>query len=183
MHCSAVKNNLTIRGSSLRSLVENYIKEHRPRALRERDFFMSMPSLQIAIHHAAFALDDRTPPKRYSHQCRIRRAPMQQAEKYLIAAQKKLGAMTTFDGLHSFLAGMFTKIPGLGVLYTYDTALRLGFFLRLEPELVYLHAGTKVGARALGVTASQTVRVSSLPRALQVLPAHEIENFLCIFKP
>ncbi|MCO5411104.1 hypothetical protein [Ralstonia mojiangensis] len=142
-----------------------------------------MPSLELAIHHAALALDDRIPPKRYSHQCRIRLAPMRKAKELLLRARKQLEANTTFDDLHTFLAATFTDIPGLGALYTYDTALRLGFFLGLEPTSVYLHAGTKVGARALGVTASRMVRVSSLPSALQVLPPHEIENFLCIFKP
>ena len=91
--------------------------------------------------------------------------------------------MRTFDELHSFLEVTFLKIPGLGVLYTYDTALRIGFYLRLEPKAVYLHAGTKIGARALGVTTAKRAQVRDLPLALQVLPVHEIENFLCIFKP
>lgn len=182
MHCSSAGMTLATRGAVLRSLVARYIAQHRPRALREKDFFTSMPSLELAIHHAALALDDRNPPRRYSHQCRIRLAPMRKAEQFLLRARKQLEAKTTFDDLHTFLANTFTKIPGLGVLYTYDTALRLGFFLGLEPTSVYLHAGTKVGARALGVTASHMVRVSSLPPALQVLPPHEIENFLCIFK-
>jgi hypothetical protein len=33
----------------------------------------------------------------------------------------------------------------------YDTALRIGAKLKLFPTKVYLHAGTRLGARALGL--------------------------------
>jgi len=74
-------------------------------------------------------------------------------------------------------------IDGIGALMVYDTALRLGAFLQLEPDLVYLHAGTRDGAAALGVDRSrETVRAEELPAALQALHPHEIEDCLCIFK-
>ena len=183
MRCSTAKNFISGRGVGLRSLVAQYVSEHRPRALQEKDFFQNMPSLEPAIHHAAFALDDRAPPKRYSHQCRIRLALMRKAHEVLLQSKEELHAMANFDDLHRLLGNAFSRISGLGALYTYDTALRLGFFLRLEPASVYLHAGTRRGARALGIRASHVVRVRDLPQELRVLPPHEIENFLCIFKP
>ena len=183
MRCSTAKKFISSRGVGLRALVAQYIEEHRPRAMREKGFFQNMPSLDLAIHHAAFALDDRGPPKRYSHQCRIRLAPMRKAQEFLLRSKSQLEALKTFDDLHGLLDGFMSKIPGLGALYTYDTALRLGFFLWLEPASVYLHAGTRRGARSLGIRASHVVKVRDLPPELQVLPPHEVENFLCIFKP
>ena len=169
--------------SSLQSLVNLYIEKHRPRALREKAFFESRQSLQLAIYHAAFALDDREPPKRYSHQRRIRMKSMKQAYRFLMHALDSLSKAQTFEELHSILHAAFSTILGLGALYTYDTALRLGFFLKRAPEKVYLHAGTRLGARALGVRNSDSVEISALPKEIAVLPAYEIENFLCIFKP
>lgn len=176
--------NLThsIGRGGLRSLVGAYIAMHRPGALREKSFFESMPSLELAIQHAAFALDDREPPKRYSHQRRIRMRPMKQAHHFLLQSRERLAKVRSFEELHEFLRIAFSSIHGVGALYTYDTALRLGFFLKLAPEKVYLHAGTRQGARALGVRNADFVEVSSLPKELAALPPHEIENFLCIFK-
>jgi hypothetical protein len=43
-----------------------------------------------------------------------------------------------------------------------------GAFLDLSPEFVYLHCGTRDGARALGL--------------LRCLSADDLESFLCTFK-
>ena len=47
---------------------------------------------------------------------------------------------------------------------------------------VYLHAGTRLGACALGLGASTALAVSESPRELRVLKPHEVEDVLCIFK-
>lgn len=172
-----------VRRDGLQSLVAVYIAKHRPGALREKAFFESMPSLELAIYHAAYALDDREPPKRFSHQRRIRMRPMKQAHHFLLQARERLKKARTFEDLHEILRMAFSDTYGLGALYIYDTTLRLGFFLKLAPEKVYLHAGTQKGARALGVRSSDVVEVAALPKELQTLAPHEIENFLCIFKP
>jgi hypothetical protein len=65
----------------------------------------------------------------------------------------------------------------------YDTSLRIGAKLGFEPKHVYLHAGTRVGARALGLdTSASYLRASELPAPLRALRPHEIEDALCIFK-
>ena len=183
MNCTTTANKTSIQGNSLISLVEIYREKHRNSALQEKTFFEEMPSLKLAIYHAAFALDHRTPSKRYSHQRRIRQAPMRQAYKYLSDALVKIKNCKTFDELHELLCVAFLRIHGIGQLYTYDTALRIGFALGIEPTLVYLHAGTRQGARAIGVKSSKKVELQDLPVALRKLAPHEIENFLCIFKP
>jgi hypothetical protein len=72
----------------------------------------------------------------------------------------------------------------VGELMVYDTALRIGAFLKLEPVSVYLHAGTKTGAKALGLTVSgkKNINVTDLPKEFRKLKPHEIEDCLCIYK-
>jgi hypothetical protein len=67
-------------------------------------------------------------------------------------------------------------------LTIYDTALRIGASLGLEPQSVYLHAGTRFGARRLGLDwRAETIPVSALPPPLRKLKPREIEDLLCIF--
>jgi hypothetical protein len=74
-------------------------------------------------------------------------------------------------------------IKGLGKLYAYDVAHLIGAHLNLSPERVYLHAGTRKGARALGFpSALEYLTPSQLPSELQILKPYEMEDFLCIYK-
>jgi hypothetical protein len=74
-------------------------------------------------------------------------------------------------------------VRGIGKLYVYDTAIRLGAYLQLFPLQVYLHAGTRSGARALGLDYRvNSVSPTYLPAALQQLKPHEVEDVLCIYK-
>ena len=78
---------------------------------------------------------------------------------------------------------MLEPISGAGELYVYDTSLRIGAKSNLLPTKVYLHAGTRVGARALGLDGqAKTLEVSMLPPEFRQLEPHEIEDVLCIFK-
>jgi len=54
-------------------------------------------------------------------------------------------------------------IPGLGELYVYDTTLRIGAKLNLFPDKVYLHAGTRLRERALGLRTAATLKMFELP--------------------
>jgi hypothetical protein len=179
--CCNTRTLLSVERRALRPLVNLFIEKHRPGALREKEFFESLPSLELAIYHAAFALDERE--KRYSHQRRIRMGPMTLAYRVLLRSRNRLVEAHSFDNLHGFLRAAFSRIHGIGSLYTYDTTLRLGFFLKLTPTKVYLHAGTRKGARALGFRNGDFVKVSDLPNSLADLVPYEIEDFLCIFKP
>jgi hypothetical protein len=49
--------------------------------------------------------------------------------------------------------------------------------------LVYLHAGTRIGARHLGLGRGRVwLRPEELPLAFQVLRPYEIEDCLCIYE-
>lgn len=167
-------------GAGLGALVRAYRVHNRPSSLDELEFFREMPSLALAIHHAALAIDRRK--KRFSHQCRISLAPLRHAKALLDTSGSRLKACRSFQELYALLASLFAPVRGLGELYVYDTALRLGSFLKLSPEHIYLHAGTRAGARALGLDISEGfLRASALPKPVQSLQPHEIEDFLCIY--
>lgn len=62
-------------------------------------------------------------------------------------------------------------------------ALRIGAKLELEPNYVFLHAGTRVGARNLGIRISQKlIPIGVFPKPFRKLKAREIEDALCIYK-
>jgi hypothetical protein len=77
---------------------------------------------------------------------------------------------------------LLEDVPGIGELYIYDTSLRIGAKLNLYPKKVYLHAGTRRGARALGLKADTSLNVPDLPSEFRCLLPYEIEDVLCIFK-
>jgi hypothetical protein len=59
----------------------------------------------------------------------------------------------------------------------------MGAKLNLFPTWVYLHKGTREGARALGLDAhADALYMADLPRKFHALKPHEIEDVLFIFK-
>ena len=132
----------------LAALVRSYRVHNRPNSLDDLEFFRAMPSFEVAIHHAGLAIDRLD--KRFNHQCRIPLAVLSRAKSLLAEQAPRLKTCRSFHELHTCLTKALASVCGIGELYIYDTALRLGAFLNLEPEHVYLHAGTRAGARALG---------------------------------
>ena len=119
--------------------------------------------------------------KRHGHQRRIEKDAITVVQQVLIP--KKLKGMKSFEDLHAHVTATCSGIKGIGQLYIYDAALRIGAALGLSPELVYLHAGTKMGVKALGLNAkNSSLPVNAFPKPIQKLKPHEIEDFLCIFK-
>lgn len=125
--------------------------------------------------------------KRASHQRRIPGAVLRRACARLVANKSQLRRAGSFAELLSLTDALLRKEPnrirGIGELTVYDIAHRIGYFLGLEPKLVYLHAGARVGARVLGVEnwRAPFVSRSDLPSAFRRLTPVECENCLCIF--
>ena len=119
--------------------------------------------------------------KMYSHQRRVGRENMALTAKPLLAlGRRKFG---DFDALHEAVREAIQGITRVDVLAVYDTALRLGAFRGVLPECVYLHAGTKTGAKNLGFdNPPDKLAMSDLPSEFRKLKAYEVENCLCIYK-
>jgi hypothetical protein len=166
---------------NLNKIIQIYVNKFRPHAQAELDWFSDQPSFHAAIENASLALDRRG--KRLSHQRRLKRAALRKALTALTAQSRALEGARTFDALLKLVDSAVRSIPGIGELYVYDTALRLGAKLNLFPEKIYVHAGTREGIRSLGLDYKTTsVLPSALPREFMELEPHELEDILCIFK-
>jgi hypothetical protein len=121
--------------------------------------------------------------KRHRHQNRIPRSVLAEGERNLQACRAEIARCQSFADLHDIVVREIRGIYGIGVLTTYDVATRIGAHLGLEPERVYLHAGTAEGARLLGLDHRRgDLGVEELPAAFRRLRPREIEDCLCIFK-
>jgi len=160
-------------------VVHRFVIEHRARTARELRFYQIQPDFRRVIEVAALA--QLPSGKRHPHQRRIPKAVLEEARDRLLSAD--LQRCTSFGELFDVVAHEIASIRGIGELTVYDVALHIGAFLGLEPEVVYLHRGTREGAKAIGVgTRQKTIRVENLPEPFHILTPAEIEDCLCIYK-
>jgi hypothetical protein len=164
-------------GISLIALLEEYKQDYRPLHKPELKEFRKPTSLMDAIEHAT-GLVGKVP----DHQRRVGRKILKQALERLLRHQRQIKACTSFDALFHLVERITADIHRFGELAVYDTSLRLGVWLRKWPKKVYLHAGTRKGARALGMDVSRGyVEMKELPKPVQALKPWEAEDFLCIY--
>ena len=146
------------------------------------EFVLSQNKLVKAIKVAAQAIDRNK--RIHDHQQRVGRKNLNIFAKKLCTCEAQIGDVIDFDTLHEIVESK--KFQGIGKLTIYDTAHRIGTRLKRFPDKIYLHGGTKTGARIL---------LGSLPRQDFLFPAElplpfqrtdlepwEIEDILCIFK-
>lgn len=162
------------------AIIRHYKVRHYPNHITEMNWFREQASLHNAIAIAASSQDKNG--KRYDHQRRIRRSALKTATPALIKAEHEIGKCKSFEDLILLIEKTCDMISGIGELYCYDAALRLGAYLKLEPDKVYLHRGTRQGAKRLGILLNRRfIDKSELPEPLRQLSAAEIEDILCIY--
>lgn len=174
--------NINVGKDSLERVVADYIKCKREKARRESRYYVIQRDLARAVEKAASCT--RPDWKRHRHQ---RRIPSRCLTKVNEKLQKRLNAIakaTTFEDIYELVNCEIKPIRGIGDLTVYDIAHGIGAFCKLEPELVYLHAGTLAGARALGVDCkSRKLDMNRLPGEFHLLQPYEVEDCLCIYRP
>lgn len=126
------------------------------------------------------ALSTNQEGKRLSHQRRIPASVLKQFAEELAQREAEIASCGDFEALHRLVVGVCEPIDGAGELLAYDVAFRIGAYLGIEPTRVYLHAGTKKGARRLGISGN-VVDMADLPEELHVLKPWQAEDFLCIY--
>lgn len=170
-------------------IIHDYNLKHRRGNKDQLAWFRGQPSFKDALLMAAKAEDERG--KRYRHQNKVWKTAIPEAQYRLLNAADKLQECKSFHELWLLLYvllkpanGPAKPVKGLGHLYIYDTALRLGSYLGFAPEKVYLHAGTLEGAKKFGfISGSKTwLELDELPEDLQKITANEVEDVLCIYK-
>lgn len=164
---------------SLSTLVAIYRRKHGPRIAAYLDYFQKLESLDAAIRFACHGKDGKI----HGHQHLVGKEKLEQARKTLQKHADEFAGCESFDDLLSMVEDRTISIDRFGVLAVYDTSLRLGAHLGKWPEVVYLHAGTKKGCKALGVpTKGGKVEMEKLPQSVRALEPYQAEDFLCIFK-
>ncbi len=162
-------------------IIADYVKLHQKRAEQELRWFAIQPTLAQAVSVAALAKGPGG--KRFSHQRRLQESVLVESRRILLEEIERLQSSSSFDELFSAVESCIGGIKGNGELAVYDTALRIGAKLNLEPKVVYLHSGTRKGARNLGIDVSvPSIPIESLPPPLRKLKPREIEDILCIYK-
>jgi hypothetical protein len=163
------------------AVVRTYITFDRPRSQAELDWFRQQPSLRAAIERAAMAINSKG--QRHGHHRRRKKATLEQACQILMSNENAIGNMDSFDELISFITEKIDPLPDLGELYCYDTALGIGAYLNLLPEKIYLHSGTRRGAKNLGRNfRARALEIDELPPEFKELQPNEMEDILCIYK-
>lgn len=165
---------------TIKNILDHYVRHYQVGAVSELEAFRSQKSLRSAIMLAALAEDEEG--KRHLHQCRLSRAILEKGRDALLRQQNALDRSGNFDELFSLIEKATANIHGIGELYVYDCALRIGAFLNRLPERIYLHRGTRVGARALGYLGRGPLEVAHLPKEFRRLPIYQIEDVLCIYR-
>lgn len=165
----------------LELIVQDYVQRYRESAREELEWFRSQPDLASAVDVAARAVNREG--KRYSHQYKIKAGSISAARKRLGANLNRIETAQNFGVLVRTVQDILRPTDGVAELYVYDTALRIGAYLGHLPKQIFLHAGTRDGARALKLPADERfLYVSEMPDALRVLEPFEIEDVLCIYK-
>ena len=161
-------------------IVAHYVTHHRGRTACELEHYRKLSNLGDAIREAA--LCRLSSGKRHPHQYRIPGSVLEEAYRDLAEHESHIASATTFHELHKTVWQIISPIRGIGELAVYDIAHRIGTYMGIEPERVYLHAGTREGARNLFNLSGESLPVSDFPEAFQKLTASEIEDCLCICK-
>jgi hypothetical protein len=119
----------------------------------------------------------------HNHQKRVGRRTLNEFAEHLCTFKRQIAKAKNFDDLYGIVEG--ARIEGIGRLVIYDTAHRIGFFRNIFPEKIYLHSGTRKGAKNLlhKLPRKEYLYPNELPISLQRpdLQPWELEDILCIY--
>jgi len=169
------------RKQNIKAIINDYLEKYQRHNVIEHRYYKNLKSFDDALQKAATArmVDGKCHP----HQRRVGYKQMQVFADMLKLKKSDIKSSISFDNLIDTIDEVGKMIPGVGELTIYDTSCRIGSFLGLTPDYIYLHAGTRIGASVLGLDVnSKHIQPSDLPDDFQVLKPHEIEDCLCIYK-
>ncbi len=138
--------------------------------------------MKAAISVSVFSINNTG--KRNPHQRRLKKQTLEELETNLLLRIDDISSTKKFSQLLQIIEEC--KVKGIGALTCYDVANRIGNRLKLQPEVVYLHAGTKKGIENLlgNKIKQRSIKKNELPEPFKSygLSCHEIEDILCIYK-
>ncbi len=166
---------------SLEDIVDAYIKDHRKKAEAELYFYKDLPFEEV-VRQAAQAKGAWNGI--HSHQKLVGASRLSKFADHFSGVLPELKKATSFENLYDTVEAEAKKVCDNAELMIYDTTLRIGAYLKIEPEKVYLHRGAKKGAENLSIAprGRRAIAVEELPLAFRKLKPREIEDCLCIYK-
>lgn len=121
--------------------------------------------------------------KMHNHQSKVKEVDRRRFG-YAIVNAIDPASVADFDSFYDRLREIRPK--GIGPVTLYDVATRIGAYLEVEPERLYLHAGVADGWRTLGLPVNRSwggrVPRELWPKPLRELPADQVEDLLCCYR-
>ncbi len=144
-------------------------------------FCLKQKSLADAIKIAVLSRDIEN--KKHKHQYRIENTQLLMFLEKISSFEDKIHVVKNFDELYNLIVK--EKIIGIGPLALYDIALRIGYYIEVKPDVIYLHAGAKTGAiNFFGrkIKTDYLTKDEFLAKSddFKNFSCEEIEAFLCI---
>ena len=165
-----------------KELIQTYKKETGKHLQNVKTAFEKF-NLKEAIEKGAKAIDPTNDNKMFSHQRRVGFKVANSGYELLKQRENDLIRCRSFEEILVITDEVSKQIYRLGPLWSYDTALRIGFQKEIYPKNVYLQAGVKNGYKKIfnQNPKNRFEEKNKFPKELQILEPHEIENFLCIW--
>ncbi len=166
---------------SLKSDVQNYKRCFAPSLEAMRDYYQRK---EIVLNDAIYEGAQGIMPngKMNSHQNRVGYKKCRLGAAELKAKTAALKRAKSFEEIFAITEEVRKAIHGLGHLWSYDTALRIGFHKRVYPTEVYVQSGVVDGVKKLNKhLKGRSLAMSAFPPELQKLTPYEVENFLCVW--
>ena len=132
----------TINLPKLERIIDNFKKKTRKPIDYHVQFCLEQENLKDAIEVAAKAVDDYG--KIHFHQRRVGKVDLLAFSEKLGGLENEISIAKTFDGIYDIVKN--TNSVGINEVTIFDTAFRIGNYLNLLPDKIYLTSGTRIGA-------------------------------------
>lgn len=168
---------------TLSKSVTDYTLKHLPNLIEIEKFYQTFKlpkSLPEVIQKAAVGIDPDGLMN--NHQHRIGYIVCEEGARELAKYEIEIRGARTFEEIFEITEIVKNKIYRLGPLWSYDTALRIGFAKRVYPKEVYVQSGVTKGVRKVmngTLPRGRSLPMNRFPAELQKLEPYQLENFLC----
>jgi hypothetical protein len=118
---------------------------------------------------------------KHPHQFRVPNNVLRKFTDHLLRKAGHMLRCKNFEQLQSIVDSC--RVKGIGTLTIYDATQRIGANIKLEPQKIYLHQGTRIGAQRY---LQRTLNVDSVDRSefkdFSKMSCAAIEDIMCIYK-
>lgn len=170
---------------SLTIALKKYIKVNLPNLIVIEEYYQSFKlprSSPEVIEKAAVGIDPDGLMN--NHQHRIGYIVCEKGARELAQYEIEIRKAQSFEEIFEITEIVKNKVFGLGNLWSYDTALRIGFAKRVYPKDVYVQSGVTKGVQKVmkgTLPSGRSLSMNYFPNSLQKLKPYQLENFLCIY--